>query len=72
MEGEVRKVVQTVESIFAQGQSQGIFKKNLSPKSMQRALLGTVEEFLHSWVLNETIGYQTEIASVSLPQIGAL
>ena len=66
MEGEVRKVIERLESIFVEGQSQGIFKKDLSPKSMQRACFGTIEEFLHSWVLNETIDYQTEVSREQL------
>lgn len=62
MEGEARKVVTRVESIFFEGQNKGAFRKDLSSKSMQRAFFGVIEEFLHSWVLNETIGYQTEIS----------
>ncbi len=54
MEGEVRKTVEMVESIFAKGQEKGIFRKDLTAKSMQRAFFGTIEEFLHSWVLHET------------------
>lgn len=66
MEVEVRKVVETIESIFAKGQTEGIFRKDLLQKSIQRAFFGTVEEFLHSWVLNETIDYQTEVSRQEL------
>lgn len=54
MEGEVRKTVERFESIFAEGQEKGIFRKDLTAKSMRRALFGIIEEFLHSWVLQET------------------
>lgn len=54
MEGQVRKTVETVEAIFVEGQEKGVFRKDLTSKSMQRAFLGIIEEFLHSWVLQET------------------
>lgn len=60
MEGQVRKLVQTIESIFAEGQERGIVRKELTPKSMQRIFFGTIEEFVHSWTLEETAGYETE------------
>ena len=66
MEGSIRKVVQAIESVFAKGQTEGVFRKHVSPKSMQRAFFGTVEEFLHSWVLRETRDYQTETSRQEL------
>ena len=66
MGGGVRKLVQTIESILTEGQERGIFRKDLTPKSMQRILLGSVEEFLHSWTLKETVKYKTETSRQQL------
>lgn len=66
MGSEVRKLVLTIESIFNEGRDKGIFRKDLSPKSMQRAFFGTIEEFLHSWTLKDTAQYRTEASREQL------
>ena len=66
MVGPVRNIVEKVESIFKYGQNKGVFRKELTPKSMQRAFFGTIKEFLHSRVLSETTDYQTEISRQEL------
>ena len=57
MQGQARKLVQTIESILAEGQEREIFTKELTPKSMQRIFFGVIEEFVHSHTLKETVGY---------------
>lgn len=66
MMGEIRKLITVIESTFADGQKQGVFRKDLNAKSMQRAFFGTIEEFIHSSVLKETTSYRTEYTQEQL------
>lgn len=58
-----------LEGIIQLGQSKGVFKKNLDPVLMKRAIFGAIDEMALEWVLMKRKRYSVEEAAKQVTEL---
>jgi TetR/AcrR family fatty acid metabolism transcriptional regulator len=67
--GKFSDYLNLVRSILQQGQEEGVFRKNLEPRILRRAIFGAVDELALEWLLMKKKKYSIEACT---EQIGEL
>jgi hypothetical protein len=70
---ENRKLVQTIDTIIAEGQEKGFFDNELSPAVMRQVLCGAIERVIYGLFFSvrsgEDMGYQREDAIKAIERL---